>query len=304
MKMKPVALSRILNRTVARAVRRTRGKLPLVKTALAAVLGLTTTLYAQDAPAGRDQPAESKLALETRDSAASGEDPWQFSVIPLLWLSGVNGNVTVNGRTADVNVGFDELFQHFNGGFMADFELRKNKFGFYVQPNYMKLAVDANAGPLSGNDDITMWIVEGGGYYQFAKFGEDKPLTLEAVAGVRYWNLHNELSLTGSRGIVNFNGSDSTSLVDPLVGLNARKYLTKKLSVTLRGDVGGFGISNNSSDLSWQVVALLGYDFTRHFSLYAGYRALALDEGSGSGSSQKGADLVLNGALIGLDFHW
>jgi predicted porin len=74
--------------------------------------------------------------------------------------------------------------------------------------------------------------------------------------------------------------------------------------VTLRGDVGGFGISNSSSDLSWQVVALIGYDFTRHFLLYAGYRALALDESNGGGSSKKGADLVLNGALIGLDFHW
>ena len=239
---------------------------------------IATTLCAQDVAAGRDQPAERKLALETRNSAASGEDPWQFSVIPLLWLSGVNGNVTVNGRTADVDVGFDKLFQYFEGGFMANFELRKNKFGFYVQPNYMKLAGDANVGPLSGNDDITMWIVEGGGYYQFAKFGEDKPLTIEAVAGVRYWSLHNEFTLRGSRGIVNFSGSDSTSLIDPLVGLNARKYLTEKLSVTVRGDVGGFGISDSSSDLSWQVVALLGYDFSRHFSLYAGYRALALKE--------------------------
>jgi hypothetical protein len=275
--------------------------LPLL---LAGITLITTTLCAQDAPAGSNQSAEPKMALEARNSSASGEDPWQFSVVPLLWLSGVNGNVTVNGHQLDVDVGFDELFQHFNGGFMADFELRKKKFGFYVQPNYMKLAMDANAGPLSGNDDITMWIVEGGGFYQFAEFGEDKPLTLEAVVGVRYWSLGNDFTLTGSRGAINLSGSDSTSLVDPLVGLNARKYLTRKLSVTFRGDVGGFGISNNSSDLSWQVVALLGYDFTRHFSLYAGYRALALDEGSGGGSGKKGADLVLNGALIGLDFHW
>jgi hypothetical protein len=265
---------------------------------------ITPTLFAQDAAAGRDQAAELKPTTELRNSATSVEDPWQFSVVPLLWLSGVNGNVTAKGRTADVDVGFDKLFQHFEGGFMANFELRKNKFGFYVQPNYMKLAGDANVGPLSGSDDITIWIVEGGGFYQFAKWGEDRPLTLEAVAGVRYWSLHNEFTLTGSRGIINFSGSDSTSLVDPLVGLHAQKYLTDKLSVTLRGDVGGFGISNSSSDLSWQVVALIGYDFTRHFSLYAGYRALALDESNGGGSSKKGADLVLNGALIGLDFHW
>jgi hypothetical protein len=304
MKMKPVVLSRIRNRTDSAAARRTAGKRNLIKTVLAALLGLTTTLCAQDTPAVRDQPAEPRPGLEPRNSAASVEDPWQFSVVPLLWLSGVNGNVTVNGHKADVDVGFDQLFQHFNGGFMADFDLRKSKFGFYVQPNYMQLGAGANAGPFSGNDDITIWIVEGGGYYQFAKWGEDKPLTLEAVVGVRYWSLHNDFTLRGSGGIVNFSGSDSTSLVDPLVGLHVQKYLTEKLSVTVRGDVGGFGISNHSSDLSWQAVALIGYDFTRHFALYAGYRALALREGSGSGSGQKGADLVLNGALIGLDFHW
>ena len=297
-------LSRILNRTVASVGYRTAGKQNLMKTALAALLGLTPAIYAQDATTDRDQSAEPKLAMETRNSAAPAEDPWQFSVVPLLWLSGVNGNVTVNGRQADVDVGFDKLFQHFNGGFMADFELRKNNFGFYVQPNYMSLAADASTGPLTGNDNITIWIVEGGGYYQFAKWGEEKPLTLEGVVGVRYWGLQNEFTLRGSRGIINFSASDSTSLVDPLVGLHAQKYLTEKLSVTVRGDVGGFGISNSSSDLSWQAVALLGYDFTRHFALYAGYRALALKEGNGSGANQKGADLVLNGALIGLDFHW
>jgi hypothetical protein len=276
----------------------------VTKIALAAVLRFTTTLCAQDAIAGGDQPAEPKPAMESRNSAGSGEDPWQFSVVPLLWLSGVNGNVTVKGHKADVDVGFDQLCQHFNGGFMADFDLRKRKFGFYVQPNYMQLAAGATAGQFGGNADLTIWIVEGGGYYEFARWGEEKPLTLEAVVGVRYWGLHNELTLRGSGGVVNFSGSDSTSLVDPLVGLHAQKYLTEKLSLTVRGDVGGFGISNHSSDLSWQAVALIGYDFTRHFALYAGYRALALDESNGSGSSQKGANLVLNGALIGLDFHW
>jgi hypothetical protein len=50
--------------------------------------------------------------------------------------------------------------------------------------------------------------------------------------------------------------------------------------------------------------AMLAYDFTPHFTLSAGYQALALDESEGSGTSEKCADLIFSGVAAGLTFKF
>jgi hypothetical protein len=55
------------------------------------------------------------------------------------------------------------------------------------------------------------------------------------------------------------------------------------------------------SGLSWQAIGALGYDVdTFPFSL--GYRALLVDEHSGSGSGEKDANL--HGAILALNVQW
>jgi opacity protein-like surface antigen len=129
-------------------------------------------------------------------------------------------------------------------------------------------------------------------------------VTLDALAGVRYWNINNELTVNSSRGVVDFNGSNSAYLIDPIVGLRTQMYFTPKFSLSLHGDIGGFDASPNSSDLSWQALGLLGYDFTRHFSLSLGYRELSVAKNSMGGSNGKDLNLILHGFILGLNFHW
>ena len=46
-------------------------------------------------------------------SVAAEEKPtesgWEFQVAPYLWAISMNGNVTVKGLEADVNVGFKDI---------------------------------------------------------------------------------------------------------------------------------------------------------------------------------------------------
>ncbi len=231
-------------------------------------------------------------------------DPWRFTIAPLLWGAGVNGNVTVGGRTADVDVGFDKIIKHTDLGFMAYFEARKNIFGFFAQPNYLKLSGDGSAGPLSASYTQKLWIVEGGAFVQMVKWGEERPLTVDALFGARYWSINQELSIEAPPLGSSFNGSKTSSIIDPLIGLNIQQYLTKKFSVLVRGDIGGFGISDSTSKLSWQGAGMLDYDFCRNFSVFGGYRALGLDEKSGSGSRTRGVDIIMNGVLLGLKFRF
>ena len=275
---------------------KTKDKQNLFAAVLVGTLALTTSILAQEAPPGPDKTAEAKPTLG--NSEASPADPWRFDFAVIGWGPAVSGDVTVRGQKADVDVGLDELLDDLKGIAMFGFELRKEKFGFYAQPNWIKLEEDAKVGPLNSTLDQKLWIVDAAGFYQLHKWGEETPVTLDALAGVRYWHFNNELTVDGSTR------SDSSYLIDPIVGLRAKIYFTPKFSLNLHGDVGGFDISDHSSKLSWQALGTLGYDFTRHFSLALGYRAMSVDTDSGSGSNAKGLDIILHGFLLALDFHW
>jgi hypothetical protein len=275
----------------------------LVAAALIGVAVLTTTLRAQDGVTNSVTITEVSTSTAAGSPAAKPAAPWQFDFSIIGWGPAVNGDVTVRGHKAKVDESLSDLLDDLKGIAMFGLGLRKEKFGFYAQPNWIKLEENAKVGPLKSTLEQKLWIVDGAGFYQLHKWGEEKPVTLDALAGVRYWNFDNELTVKGTDGIVNFNGSHSTYLIDPIVGLRTKIYLTKKFNLDLHGDVGGFGISDHSSDFSWQAVGLLGYDFTRHFSASLGYRALSVDKDFGKGSNKNSMDVILHGFLLGLNFH-
>jgi hypothetical protein len=244
------------------------------------------------------------LAAMTVRAADPAEDRWQFISAPHLWAAGIDGDVTIKGMTADVDIGFDEIRDHMSGGFMTYLELRKRKFGFYANPLWLKLTGDGSTSRgRSFRFEQQLWIVEFGAFYNLAQWGQDKPLALDVIGGARYWNNHMELKLSGPL-IDRVSSASTKDLIDPIIGLRANQRLTQKFSWSLRGDIGGFGISNNSTDFSWQAMGLLGYDLSRRCSLWGGYRALAYDKEDGSGANKHGADVVLHGPILGLEIRF
>ena len=229
-----------------------------------------------------------------------GQDRWHFITAPHLWAAGIDGNVTVKGIKTDVDIGFDEIRDHLQGAFMTYLELRKRKFGFYVNPMYLKLTGGDTT--FDGGDadfEQQLWVVEFGGFYNILTLGEDKPMDLDLIVGGRYWNNHTDVDLSGPV-IGTVSSANTDDVIDPLIGLRANQYITKRLSWSLRGDIGGFGVSDHSSDFSWQGMGMLGYDLSKRFSIWGGYRALALDKENGSGANKQGLDITLHGPILGL----
>jgi len=137
----------------------------LLAAALIGALTLTPTLFAQDAPTTGDKPAESKPKDEPRDLDAPAKDPWQFGFFMLGWVPAVSGNARIQGNRANVGVGVDTLLKDLGGAAELGFELRRNNFGFYAQPNWISLKADAQKGGLSGEDQLKLWLVDAGGFY-------------------------------------------------------------------------------------------------------------------------------------------
>jgi hypothetical protein len=238
-------------------------------------------------------------------AADAPEDTWRFSATLPVWAPGIDGDVTVRGQTADVGVGFDDLRDHLDAALSLGFEVRKERFGFYGGFGYMKFSGDASARRGSEAEaELKFLVAEGGMAYRLTKVGETHPFILEAIAGARYWYIGTDLEITrpGAGTIVN---SDShKSLIDPLIGLRGSQYLTANWHLDFQGDIGGFGISNDSSDFDWSATGLVTYDAARWLSLSAGYKALATDFEDGSGNKKKGVDIIMHGLLLTAQFKF
>jgi hypothetical protein len=91
--------------------------------------------------------------------------PWKFDLAPYLWVPAMTGDVTVRGRTADVDVGLgdtlDLIFDDLQFAFMGRFEARKGNLLFTLDVDYTDLE-DDNTTARGLDADVTSksWIVE------------------------------------------------------------------------------------------------------------------------------------------------
>ena len=248
--------------------------------------------------------ANSTGTLSAPPVAAQDQNPWRFGVTVPAWAPAIDGNVTIQGHRQDVNVSFSRLRDHLDAAFSMGFDASKGKFDIYSDVGYMKFS-GGFTGPNGGNTstDLKFVIADAGLSYLLVKCGEERPFVLAGTAGVRYWYIDTSLTFRDAAGTVNFDGSKTRDLAQPVIGLRGSQYLTRKFHLDFSGDVGGFDI-NNDTDITWSATGVLTYDFCKWFSLSAGYKALAIDESNGNGAGKNGLNLIFNGALIAAQFKF
>jgi hypothetical protein len=280
---------------------KTPGAMRLLLTA-AAFASAALPAQAQDTTVAT--PTMTPATMAAAPAADSDETPWQFGISVPLWAPGIDGNVTVRGVQQDVNVGFDHIKDHLDASFALGLDARKGKLGFYTGVGYMKFSGNySSANGAEANSELKFLVADAGMSYQLIKTETEHPFVLEATAGIRYWHTESDLTLTGPGGLIELNGSSKQDVVDPVFGIRGSQYLTSKLHLDFSADGGGFNL-NRDTDWTWSATGLVTYDFAKWFSLSAGYKALALNESSGSGTSKKGVDLIFNGALLVAKFKF
>lgn len=261
---------------------------------------LSTAVLADDT--NTNSTAATATTPEAAQVMSPDATPWQLGVTVPLWAAGINGNATLRGRQQDVNVSFNTLREHLDASFALGLDLSKGKFDIYSDVGYMKFSGNFG-GPLGGKTDADLKFVlaDAGVGYVLVKAGEEHPFILAGTVGVRYWYADTGLTFRGSGGNVTLSGGNTYDVVDPVIGLRGSQYLTRKLHLDFSADGGGFDINNNT-DWTWSASGVLTYDFVKWFSLSTGYKAVALDESKGSGTGEKGLDLIFNGALVAATF--
>jgi hypothetical protein len=245
---------------------------------------------------GQESPSQQPQAQGT-EAAATEDSPWSFRLTSYLWLAGLSGDVGAQGRVADIDVSFGEIFDSIDWlppPVMLAGEVRYGRFAFLTDFIYLGLEGDgASPGPLPLSAELDMQTVVWtfGGSYRVI---QDDPVTLDLLAGARLWNLDAEVTVSGPGGPVG-QGSDSKTWVDPIIGIAGQVRLGSNFALQAEGDVGGFGLN---ADIDWQVLGTLQYLLNDSITLEAGYRYLAVDYDDGGFLF----DVAMHGPIIGGSF--
>jgi len=296
-----------------------RGQRKLIASALlCAILGVSGPATGADLGGAVDPPTFLEPVAATSN--------WTFAFTTYGWLPWISGDLTVKGRSFDVDISAGQVIDALDwSGIPAWFsyaEARNGRVALFNDIVYSKLSGSgdfAKSGPgglatLSGNvkADYEQAIVEVGAAYEIWS-GVNPGLgsaAFDVLAGGRYWHQDTTVSanaeILGPLDVLPIIGgrsaarSGSVDWVDPFIGARLRQQLAPGQNLTLRGDIGGFDVG---SEFTWQVLAT--YDFqlcvTDRYTLdgYLGYRALSVDYSQGSGNNRYEFDALMQGPVMG-----
>ncbi|MGF1759870.1 hypothetical protein L4D76_18420 [Photobacterium sagamiensis] len=216
-------------------------------------------------------------------SVANDTDQWHYEVTPYLLAAGMEGTVGVKDHTADVDASFSDIVDNLNMGFMGIFTAKKGPWTFALEGVYMKLD-DSGASSVTGPGgfvsrkgelDVTnsMYIAQGTVGYRLV----DGKTKLNGHGGLRYTKLEVDMDIVIQfdepqpfGGAASEEGSENW--VDAVVGLHVMHPVSDMVTLTGYVDIGGGG-----SDLTYQVMAGVNWEFHKGYTAKLGYRYLYWD---------------------------
>jgi hypothetical protein len=232
------------------------------------------------------------------DEAAGG---WRVSVAPYLWAAGMSGDVGLFGRDpVDLDLKFSDILDDLKFAAMGVAEAHNGTIGVFGDVMYVHIEAEEGISrsvqnvPVALEATVDTENVAATLMGEYRVIGADD-MTLDLMAGARLWHVDNDISArlrAGGAELAQFSGDDGATWVDPMIGFKARINTGSPFYLTGWGMIGGAGIG---SDLAWDAMGAVGYQWTSDFATVAGYRALGVDYGNDGFVF----DVVEQGAFIG-----
>lgn len=226
------------------------------------------------------------------------EKDWSFNLAPFyVWGISINGDQQIGPITQSVEVDFNDITDNLDGAFIVHFEaFHKSNWGFLIDVNYLDLEnKESLPSGLTRKIDIDLPLVEISGLHRW-DLGKH---AFDLIAGLRYVEVSNDISILGAGTLVN----GSQSWVDPLIGARWLWRMADEWTLVIRGDVGGLQVGSN---FAWHTLGAVEWKPLKHVSFIAGYRALGIDYEDGSEQSRDyfNFDATIHGPMFGINFSW
>jgi hypothetical protein len=236
-------------------------------------------------------------------------DPHGFSLDfrPQIWMPSVSGSVGVGDRTANVEESFIDILQNTDSviGLSGRVTVAYDRFEAFTDITWIRLGFDKVTTPAGARFSTTMSLMISDACIAYNllepsvdSHGRRGP-TLAPYTGARIFWANTQVDAT------DYPVSDSASSVwaDPIFGGMWETPFNENGRFSLAGDAGGFTLS---SQLTWQVTALFGFDF-RCFehpcTLSIGMRAIA-DDYAADSTNRVTTDLILWGPILAWDIRF
>lgn len=263
-------------------------------------------------------------ATETAQAVVEPESKLNVSIAPFVWLPGLDGTITVDGISANVDLTFADIVDDTDRVFglmgAVDFEYERFVFqinGVWTTAKQSGVTAQVPAGTLSADIDVnTVWAEFFGGYRVVRHPLDEAPipkrfLTLDAYIGGRVTWISSDETVTSATPLLLPDGTtlpagvsrsfdQSETWVDPIIGLRLGMDITEGWAFQVRGDIGG---CSSGSNFAWQAAGFIGYRWryeTWSLALYGGWRALGQDYADGAFEW----DVIASGPLIGLSIEF
>lgn len=229
---------------------------------------------------------------------------------PYGWLTRMHGTVGARGVDGPLDISLGKMWDldthDLNMAFIGKLEVTYGRLGFLVDAAYFELSPGTEIRNFQFASDVSQTGIDFDLTYTL--FGQPESpcgcqhFRFDAIAGVRYYNLTGELTVTGPLGNqATFGGArDWTDLV---AGGRFIIPLNDKLTLSARGDLGGFGI-DGCSQLSWNVELQASYRCSDCLSIFGGYRWIDVDYTRGSGNERFRYDVQTDGPQVGVTFRF
>lgn len=199
--------------------------------------------------------------------AGSAPDRWAVEITPYLWAAGIDGNTAVDGAGSEIDSDYSFFsLENLDFALGAALEARKGRWGMLYDAMYVEFSDAFERSPGSEVE------VSGGLLEAVGSMAAANGRPLELLFGLRHVSLKTTVDVAPIP-----RASARETWLDPLVGLRFTHAFNDRWSVVLRGDVGGAGISSESSELATNVSAVFGWRMSDNLTLRGGYRMLQMD---------------------------
>lgn len=255
-------------------------------------------------------------ALPASSVAQDPPDEWQWQATVYAWLPDIEGQTQFPSGAGgpSILVDAETLLDNLDFTFMATLQVRKGDWGAFTDVVYLDEGVTRQASrefslgqqalpagvTLDAEYDLKSWVWTLAGTRALT---DDARNTTDFLFGARMFDLEQALDWNfngdiGGLGLPGRSGGSKVSMKqwDAIIGLRgqARIGADERWLLPWHFDVGA-----GDSDLTWQAVAGLGYQFDWG-ALALTYRHLDYDLGSGAPVS----DMEFSGPLLGASFQW
>jgi len=244
------------------------------------------------------------VAAPVMANAQEMSEGWQFKFGTFLWAADTDLKLENSaGTSVSGTAEFKDIIEYAAPSVNLTFAAKKDKLSFHTNffNVHLKNDFEASSGANRGVK-LDIYIPEAFVAYEVLKTNltEAVKLSLEPYAGVRYFS---------SRLLIdNVGGGEyrdtKRSSTDAIFGLLATVDFGEKVSLTLRGDAGGFGWSGDSNDTDYFGMAMLNWNYSKNRTISLGYADLKFTKDNIGQGANINAEVEFKGPILSHTFKF